>query len=69
MIKTERDEIMERLNMLYSILVWSEQALMDFENAKYKQSAASIELVINAIEDNEVVENLKNIRDRFKMES
>ena len=62
MTKPYRDEMIEKLDILDNLIVWSSHTLTSLRYERDAKAAESLDLIIKAIKDPEVLETLESIR-------
>ncbi len=66
-MKDLRDELIERLRILDDLTIWSSTTLIQLRLEEDLKAAESLDLIIAAMENHQIIEELKNIRDECRI--
>jgi hypothetical protein len=62
-MKTERDEIIEKLDIIDQLVAWSSHTLIALRDKDDNKAAESLDLIIAVMENPQTIKTLKEIRD------
>lgn len=61
-MKTQKETVIEKLDILDNLIVWSSHALTKYRYENEEEAIESLDLIIKAIKDPKVLEDLEEVR-------